>query len=571
MNLKILILCIAFGFIQIGNVSSFFSLQTDLQFGYQLSDLSSEINSKFPIIGSLSNRNYIIQTDQRVRKCIVGLKSLTTQMQYPVSFFNEIQTLGSTRVNNEATIVGKLNSSFVTLNKALQVTLSPNGLLADIAEVMPAQEVEKIEFSLQNILDNSKMLIDSFTVLSKDITPLRANITSLTILTPTFIRENLNETTKDQILQSLQSIRNSVDLLTDSIKETNRVSLAQGSIYDTLYRYNTVDSNSKTSALTNFNNSHNRALNNILSVAKTNNASAYTSFNRFISSTRTKYNDNIVRPVFEGEHMPVINNFINLTIDYIYNLERIEQTFNIFRDIVLDSQKNTTKIILDKATLIREKIIELQKTPYFIKVYSSCIDDLVSGAQLLTRWGTSKYVKCINARTSGVNLILPTVRSALNVFRDSVNLVLEQLNICIGYSTTVEGRTQTSECLDNVVVNLPHFGKLMAENAQNNVRRIIDGQIRLYESCLRSASGEVVEYVDIFDQEFNKCNGLANGNTPSTTEPTTIFQSTTFEPTTTFQSTTFEPTTTFQSTTSEVETTTEVFTTEESTTTDIPQ
>jgi hypothetical protein len=436
--------------VQFGNVLGFFSLKTDLQFGYQLTDLACEISSKLPVIGNIASRSYLIQTDPRVKTCLRGLNSLNTQLKGPVSFFSQIQTLATTRMNTEATYIQGLNSTYSTLAQALRLALGSSGLLSDIGAVVHQDEVAKIEINLRSILKHSENLLLTFLDLSKDVTAIRNNLTSLTVLTPTHIRENLDEILRDEIVRSLQSIRNSVEFMTHTIKDTTRVALAQGSIYDTLNQYYNSDQTTTQNALNNFNNSHNRGLNNILSVAKTNNASAHNSFNNFILRTRQKYNDDIVRPAFEDQHLPEIYNFINLTVDFIYDVDRIESYYNTFRDTVLNSQANTSDVVFDDAVAIREKILDLQKTPYFVRVYSPCIDDLVSAAQLLTRSSSSKYVRCINERTSGVNLILPTIRSALNVFKDSVNLVLEQLNSCISYATTIEGRTETKDCMDYV-------------------------------------------------------------------------------------------------------------------------
>lgn len=425
-------------------------MKSDLQFSYKVADFSNEICAKFPVINSLTVRSNLLNTDERVKNCSRGLSLFNTYIRTPVNFFNDIQNAATAQVSFETVHMSRINTSYVNLQRALN-NLYSSGALNDIGAVASQSDIEKVYYNLKNILDTSESLRNSLANLTSDLTSIRSNITTYTVMTPNLIRSGLDENTRDDTLQNLQLVRSSVDNLISTMKVVTRTVLAHSSIFDAVYQANSSNILSRDSAIRNFNTSYNRALNEILSVARVNNASAFNTLNTFVSNVRRRYNDDIVRPAFESTYFPEIMDFVNLTVSLIYDLNMITASFQPFQETVLSASSNSSAAIIVASHVNREKVLDLQKTPYFTDNYSTCIDDLVSALLLSISDSSSKINKCVNERTSGVNIILPTLKSALGIFRDNFNFVMAQLNSCIAYgSLTVNGLLQTAECLENV-------------------------------------------------------------------------------------------------------------------------
>lgn len=437
---------------------AFWSLNTDLQLGYEIYDRSYEINAVIQAISTAASRNSVIQTDIQTQSALVSFQSLVAQLKNsPVSFFNEISNAASSRTNNEAWHISRIRSASSKHELALQVLLNATGALSHLNQVTNPTIVATIRSSLEKVEKDSKKLLIHTENITQSISKIRAN--SSLLLTPNLLSGFISEAEiGEEISSTLISIRNSLSILLLAVRDAGRLIVAQGSIYEILSRSHGQDLTSRDTALVSFVNNYNRVRNNLLSSVSSYREAAETGIANFISRVQSNYHDNIVRPKFDAVQRSLIQDFANVITRKVYNQTFFQNSFDVMRDSIISAYTAGTNN--SQGSEYRDAILELQRTS-FVRRYSHCLDELVSEAQVTSNTLTSKYVFCLNERTSGIVVVIPSTSTWLSVIRDNINFILQQLNACLNGQTSVAGRTATSDCIQFVSAfptrNLSYF------------------------------------------------------------------------------------------------------------------
>jgi hypothetical protein len=176
---------------------------------------------------------------------------------------------------------------------------------------------------------------------------------------------------------------------------------------------------------------------------------AETGISNFITRVQSTYHDNIVRPKFDSVQLPLVQAFANVISMKVYNQTFFQSSFDEMRDSIVSAYQGGTNTSSNQGSEHREVILNLQRTS-FVRRYSHCLDELVSEAQQTSNSLTNKYAFCLNERTSGIVVVIPSTSTWLSVIRDNINFILQQLNSCLNGQTSVAGRTATSDCIQFV-------------------------------------------------------------------------------------------------------------------------
>lgn len=427
---------------------AFWSLDTDLQLGYEIYDRSYEINSIIQAISTAASRSSLIQTDTQTSNAYSGLSTIVSQLRSaPVSFFNEISNAASSRANNEGWHISRIRSASTKHVLALNTVLNATGPLSQLDHVTNPSAVSAIRISLLKIAADSKKVLQYAEDVTKTISIIRGN--SSLLLTPDLLAGFLNDSEAGQISSALLSIRNSLAVVLLAVRDTGRLIVAQGSIHELLSRSTSRDTSTRTTALNNFVNNYNRVRNNLISSVASYQQAAESSISNFVARVLSNYQDDIVRPKFEKVQLPLVQAFGNVITSKVYNQTFFESSFDEMRNSILALYANATINSFSQSSVYREEILDLQRTS-FVRRYSHCLDELVTEAQATSNSITNKYAFCLNERTSGIVVVIPSTSNWLSVVRDNINFILQQLNACLNGQTSVAGRTTTSDCIQFV-------------------------------------------------------------------------------------------------------------------------
>ena len=438
---------------------AFWSLDTDLQLGYEIYDRSYEINAIIQAISTAASRSSFIQTDTQTSNAYSGLSAIVSQLRSsPVTFFTEISNAASSRVNNEAWHLSRIRSASAKHELALNTVLNATGPLSQLNHVTNPAAAAAIRTSLLKIAADSKKVLQHAEEVTKTISKIRAN--SSLLLTPDLLSGFLNDSEAGQISTELLSIRNSLAVVLLAVRDTGRLIIAQGSIHELLSRSTTRDTSTRNSALNNFVNNYNRVRNNLLSSVSSYQQAAESSISNFVARVLSNYQDNIVRPKFEQVQLPLVQAFSNVITSKVYNQTFFASSFDDMRNAILNVYANATVHSFSQSTEYRDIILDLQRTS-FVRRYSHCLDELVTEAQETSNSITNKYAFCLNERTSGIVVVIPSTSNWLSVVRDNINFILQQLNACLNGQTSVAGRTATSDCIQFVSELLIVFAYLI--------------------------------------------------------------------------------------------------------------
>jgi hypothetical protein len=423
-------------------------LSTDLQLGYEISDKSSEINSVIQAITTATSRSNVVQSDDKTRIALNSLTAIGNQLRNsPVNFFNELSAAASSRANNEAWHITRIRSNYAALQTALNVLLNVTGPLSNLNDVTNPFIVAIMRSSLARVQSESSLVLSSSEQISRDVSRVRAN--SSLLLTPEIISDFLDPEASKQVTSSLMTIRNSFAVLLSAVRDSGRLIVAHGSIHQILSQSFTRDATSRNTALSNFVNNYNRVRNNLLSSVTSYRQTAETGIYNFVARVRSTYDDTIVRPRFDQLQLPLIDAFANVISSKVYNQTFFQSSFDTMRDSILSTFSTATNLTLSEGSDKLEVVLDLQRSK-FVRKYSSCLNELVSEAQDDSNSVTSKYAFCLNERTSGIVVVIPSTSTWMSVIRDNINFILQQLNACFNGLTTVAGRTATSDCIQFV-------------------------------------------------------------------------------------------------------------------------
>lgn len=366
----------------------------------------------------------------------------------PGGFFSELAYAAASRTNNEGWHIQRLRKNHETYLTQLDILSNATGPLNSLEEITNPSIMLTIREALKRISEHSRSVLVGAEGVTLNVAQARAN--SSLLLTPQLLSDFIETDKSGALLQSsLLHVRNSYLLLLVAIKDATRLTSAHGSMYDILDRSQRKDTQTSNSSLYNFENSYNRVRNTLLTAITSYRQTAYTGFTNFIQRVQANYDDTIVRPRFEREQLPLILAFADVVTKKVYNQSFFELSFDGMRDAILAQYSNETNDVFDEDAHYRGKILHLLRSNY-ARNYSTCLNELVSEVQVELNTLTGRYSFCLDERTSGITIVIPSTSSWLSVIRDNVNFILQQLNACLNGQTSVAGRTATSDCIQSV-------------------------------------------------------------------------------------------------------------------------
>lgn len=419
-----------------------------MQLGYEIYDRSYEINAVIQAIVTAASRSAVIQDDDKTRIAVGGLQALATQLSgSPVSFFSEIAAAAASQTNNELWHVSRIRNFYANHDTALKVLLNVTGPLNDLSVVTNPFVVSAIRSSLAQVQNESSKVLSNAEEITGTITQIRANSSHL--VTPGSVDSFIGDALNERFSSSLVSIRNSFTVLLLAVRDAGRLIVAHGSVHELLSRSYAQDSTTRNTALDNLVNNYNRVRNNLLLSVAGYRQTAEAGISNFISRVHSTYQDTIVRPKFDQVQLPLIQSFANIITSKVYNKTLFQASFDDMRDLIVNSFSEATNSTFVQGSQHRDEILNLQKTA-FVRRYSHCLNELVTEAQETSNSITNKYAFCLNERTSGIVVAIPSTDTWLSVIRENINYILQQLNACLNGLSTVDARTATSECIQFV-------------------------------------------------------------------------------------------------------------------------
>ena len=423
-------------------------MDSDIQFGFQIYDLANDINANIQAVATVSTRSYIVQTDDNVRLCVRGLSTIATQLKNaPISFFNELNYAASSRTNTELWHIARLRPLFTSFSNSLNVLLNATGPLSDISNVAPPAITSRIRLYLEAVLNESNHLMFNIESLTRNVSMVRSNIT--TTLTPQFIHSFLKLDLINGTIRSMSNIRDAFIILKSGVLDAARLAVAQGSIYDAFQKTLTRDTSASTTSLNNFNNNYIRVRNNLIASVNQHRQSAESGFLNFVRRVQSTYDDSIVRVKFERDQLPLIQYFNDVIVSRVYNQSLFELSFDNMRDSIVKLYTGQTGSFSSQNIQLRNRVLDLQRRS-FVRLYSPCLNDLVSQAQEYYSVVAKKYELCLNERNSAILVTIPSTSTWMTVIRDNINYIIQQLNSCITGQNSYSSRVAVSECIGAV-------------------------------------------------------------------------------------------------------------------------
>lgn len=428
--------------------SAFWSLPTDLQLGYEIYDKSNEINAVIQAVASGAIRLNVVSNDDRTRIAQSSLVALAKQLQTsPVALFSEIANAAASRSTNDGDHVEKIRISLWNSNEALNALTNESSPLRGLADVTNPVLFSVINASLVHVQEDSRRVLESAEEIAGDVA--RARASSSLLLTPELLGNFINSNASAQIVTSLANIRNNFTAVAVAVKDATRLVAAHGSIHDLLSRSLSQDTTTRSTALKNFVNNYSRLRNSVLTSVVTLKQAVANDIKSFIARVQELYDDSIVRPIFDEEQLPVIEQFAKIADEQIYNKELFQTSYDLMRDIIVNSYSNVTGSSATGWSDYRETILYVQRT-LFVRKYSRCIDELVSDAEFSSNKITSKQAFCLVERSSSIGVLLPSATSWLATIRRNINSQIEMLNSCLNDEVDVASLYETSECIQSV-------------------------------------------------------------------------------------------------------------------------
>ena len=423
-------------------------MDTDLQLGYEIYDRSYEINSVIQAIAMTGTRSFIIQNDDATKFAVNGLNAIANQLKgSPVVWFNEISNAASSRSNSEIWHLQRIRNAFINHNTTLNVLLNATGPLSNFDQVANPNLIFIIYSALARIQEESSKVLSLVGHISRDVSYVK-NDSSL-LLTPEMLSESLNANVSKSLTTSLIGIRNSFVVILAAVGDIGRLVVAHGSAHDFLTRSYSRDILSNSNALNKFVTNYNRVRNNLMSAVESYRRSAIYGIENFISRVQSTYVESIVRPRFENEQLPLIQSFAKTIIEEVYNQTMFEESFDNMRDLIANGYTFSANGTISRLLEYRQTVLDLQRFS-FVRSYSQCLNELVTEAQAASTLITNKYVFCLDERTSGIAVVIPSTNNGLGAIRDTINNILESLNGCLSGQTSAAGRTDVSDCIQAV-------------------------------------------------------------------------------------------------------------------------
>jgi hypothetical protein len=398
-----------------------------------------------------SSRNYIVQTDTVTKNALSALSTISAQLATaPINFFNELVFAASSRSQTEQYHITRLRNTHAQYMQQLDILSNNTQRLNLLIEITNPSIMSTLFASIARIREHSRNVLSGAEQLTVDVAQARAN--SSLLLTPQLLDEFIENSTAVTFRSSLLQLRNSYLLLLSAVRDSARLIAAHGSMHEILQRSYTRDVVKRNTSLNNFVTSYTRVRNTLLTSVVTYRQTAQSGFTNFIQRVRQLFDDTIVRPRFEQVQLPLITAFADVVTREVYNLTFFEQSFDTMKDSIVNLYTTETNDLFDKDSQLRDIILNLLREKY-ARSYASCLNELVSEAQAGLNSNTGKYSFCLDERTSGITIVIPSTSTWLSVIRDNVNFILQQFSSCLNGPSTVAGRTAISDCIQSVIFN----------------------------------------------------------------------------------------------------------------------
>ena len=338
-------------------------------------------------------------------------------------------------------------TSYVNYNKSLNVLLNTTGPLDSFDDVTNPSLVSAMRFSLATVQNESIIVLSLIEDITRDISSIRAN--SSLILTPEVLSNSIDRNVTKKVTNALIGIRKSFGYFLNTVQDVGRLVMARGSIYDLLSPSSSQNIQTTNNALKNFQNQYTKVRNSLLSSVNSYKASTSSEINKFITRVQSTYNDAIIRSNFDEFQYPLIKRFSDVVSSRIFNSTFFQISFDNMRDLIEDSFTNTSTTTSSIGSKHLKAILDLQRFSY-VRHYSECLNELVSAAQEASSSTSSGQSLCLNERTSGIAVAIPSTTIRLGAIKETVNFIVQQFNQCLNSQTSIAARTAISDCIQIV-------------------------------------------------------------------------------------------------------------------------
>lgn len=423
-------------------------MPTDLQLGYEIYDKSNEINAVIQAVASGAIRLNVVSNDNRTRIAQSSLSALASQLRTsPIALFTELAIAAASRSANNGNHIERIYINVLNSNEALNALTNESSPLRGLADVTNPILLSVINASLVHIQEDSSRVLKSAIEITRDIGRARDN--SSLLLTPELLGNFISSDASSQIVASLANIRNNFTAVLVAVKDATRLVAAHGSVHDLLSRSLSQDTTTRSTALKNFVNNYSRLRSSVLTSVVTLKQAVANDIKSFIARVQELYDDSIVRPIFDDEQLPVIEEFAKVIDERIYNKALFQTSYDSMRDVIVKSYENATGSAASGWSDYKETILYVQRT-LFVRKYSRCIDELVSDAESSSNKVTGKQAFCLVERSSGIGVLLPVATSWLATIRRNIHSQIEMLNSCLNDDVDIASLYATSECIQSV-------------------------------------------------------------------------------------------------------------------------
>lgn len=375
---------------------------------------------------------------------INSLNIIAKQIKIGSALFTDLAIAAASRSNTEGWHMSKIQNSYTTTYNAWSA-IEP--ALEGLANVTHPKLIMMIELALWNVRFFTSHIPASVEVITRDVN--RARVNSSLVMTPELLSNFIDKEASLNLTETLSAVRSNLAAILLAVKEAGGLTNAHGSVHELLSRSFSRDSTARSTSLNNFVNNYSRVRNNLLSSVATFKQTAKTGVFNFISRVQNNYDDSIVRRKFDENQLSQILSFSDVITSKVYNETFFQTSFDRMRDTIVSSYSSAVESIFTKGSVKRDEILDLQRN-YSVPRYSHCLDELVADAQESSVSITRQYTFCLNERTSGIVVVIPSTVAFLSVIRDNINFILQQLNGCLSGQTTVAGRTAISDCIQFV-------------------------------------------------------------------------------------------------------------------------
>ena len=439
----------SFIFLRSQESTAFWSIGTENQFSYEIHDRSVLIKEALNEIFIATSRPQTIQKDTKTKAALSALTFLTTNLKSCVQFHDEMIAASISRVSNENYYLNRILTYSGTCNKSLYILTNSTNQLNLLTPITGSKIVNNLYKGLEAI----QSYLNNATAASQSITLSISRIrNSSSLLTPSLLNDFIDVFTTGQMRYFLFFTENSYKGILMNINDAARLTFAYGSIYDIIQpsRYN--GEKSANTSLLNFINIYNSNQAGLLKNIDSYQANIQSGFTSYIQSVLKIYNEDIVRPKFEKEQLPIIYDYLNIISTFLFNKQEMNITLEARRNGIVETfTKYMSNEPLLEFTEYIDVIMNLLQTSY-LRNYWTEIDMLVSEAQREMSWFANGYTFCLDERTANTKVVLPAVSSWLGNVRDSINTVLRELKNCLSSVMSIDARKNTSKCIQMVSI-----------------------------------------------------------------------------------------------------------------------